>query len=759
MSIDLHEQTAPAVTAKPAPRAEASLRDARKRQRRLALLCSAFEESDAALLVMDPDGRVVHLNQGLTRMLGYTLDAVRGQVARDFLVGAGTDMQALQALRVLSSRPGGHRAELVVYTDAGRPLWVAALVNPVFDRRGRLLHLAAVLTDITDTKLHEVLQHKVLAAVVREQPMLEVMTMVCEEIERIAPEVVVSVLAVDEQHRLRPIASPSMPPSYALAIDGIEIGPAVGSCGTAAWLGEAVLACDIATDARWAPYKHAVLPLGLAACWSTPIRGKHGKVLGTFAFYFRTPREPSALHHRLVEVSTQLCALLLEREQTREHLHQLSYYDSLTGLPNRAMLQAKGERALHDAQRTGTPLTLVYIDVDRFKQVNDSHGHTVGDSLLREVARRLQALARETDIVGRLASDEFVLVLPQCGAEQAGAVIERIVAALALPFAVQGVTLHPAASLGVAVYPDDGSDIETLLRHADMAMVQAKQQARGSFRFFSAEMNRAAQERVALEAALREALQEGGLALHYQPQVNGAAAHQMLGVEALLRWHHPVLGHVPPLRFVALAEECGLIRELGTWVLGRACRQMADWRTQGVAVPRVAVNLSASHFQDACLPELVERTLKFYGLKPEQLTLEMTESVMLHDDPAVMATLRNIHAMGVRLSMDDFGTGYSSLSYLHRLPIDELKLDKSFVRDLEHSEPARALTSSVLRLGEGLHVDVVAEGVETAPQQAFLAERGCAVLQGYLFAKPMPPEAMAGWLADLARREPLSPPA
>ncbi|MEE7560357.1 bifunctional diguanylate cyclase/phosphodiesterase, partial [Xanthomonas sp. Kuri4-2] len=321
----------------------------------------------------------------------------------------------------------------------------------------------------------------------------------------------------------------------------------------------------------------------------------------------------------------------------------------------------------------------------------------------------------------RLAGDEFAVALPQCTVEQASAIAERLLGAIAIPLEVGAMTLHPGASVGVAVFPDDGRDVTLLLRHADLAMNRAKAGGGARFRFFSADMNQLAQERAALENELREAIRREQLHLHFQPQVHSQPPHALYGVEVLLRWEHPELGNISPARFLPLAEENGLMDRLSDWVLRTACAQLADWRARGVPVPHIAVNLSASNFEQPQLPDALQRLLQALGLQPRDLMLEMTESVMLSPQPAVLENLHAVCAAGIPLSLDDFGTGYSSLSHLHRLPIEELKLDMSFVRDLEHSEDARALTTSVLRIGETLRKRVVAEGVENDAQRRLLA--------------------------------------
>ena len=439
----------------------------------------------------------------------------------------------------------------------------------------------------------------------------------------------------------------------------------------------------------------------------------------------------------------------MEREHARKRIRQLAFYDGLTGLPNRSLLQARADQAIAFAARNDEQLAVLFIDLDRFKQVNDSLGHPAGDELLRSVAARLQHTLRASDIAGRLSGDEFVVVLSQCGADSATDTIERLQALLAEPITLAGKTLAISASIGVAMFPADGRDMETLLHRADMAMYQAKSSGRGCFSFFSIDLNKLAQERLALETALREALQAGDLRLHYQPQVE-LASGRLYGVEALARWTHAELGEISPARFIPLAEECGLIADLGRWALREACRQLAAWRAKGLHVPAVSVNLSPTSFHNLDLPRMIADTLERNALRPQDLTLELTESILLDTNPSTVKTIAEVHAHGVRLSVDDFGTGYSSLSYLRRLPVSELKLDRSFVADLEHDADARALSSAILGIGKSLHLTVVAEGVETPMQDLMLREQGYPAAQGFLFSRPLAPQDLERWLSEAA---------
>nr|WP_261794578.1 EAL domain-containing protein [Comamonas testosteroni] len=724
--------------------------------RRLSLVADA---TDTAVVISDSEARIVHVNAGFTRMLGWTAEEVVGKITIPLIAPQLSAEFLAQCQKELREGRSLAREEVVVGKQ-GQRYWAKVISNPIKDAHGGLRYTVSMFTDITSSKMHEALQHRVLEAMARERPLSEVLEMVCLEVERIAPEVTASILEVDEHGLLHPLAGPGLPTSYSQLLDGLPIGPKAGSCGTAAWRNAPVQVDDIATDPLWEDYKQLVLPLGYQACWSTPIRNSQGKPIGTFAFYYRAARKEASLdfHQQLVDACTHLCSLALEREHARARIRQLAFYDSLTGLPNRSLLLAKADQAIATASRNEQQLAVLFMDLDRFKQVNDSLGHMAGDELLRIVASRLQQVLGSSDIAGRLSGDEFVAVLTQCDGEQVASVIERLQDLVTTPLIVANTSLTISASIGISMFPADGRDMETLLQRADMAMYQAKSQGRGRFSFFSSEMNQLAQERLALETALRKALQRGGLHLHYQPQLD-LNSGELYGVEALARWSHPELGEISPARFIPLAEESGLIADLGRWALDEACEQLARWRTQGLNIPAVSVNLSPSSFHNLDLPRTIADTLKRNALQPENLTLELTESILLDTNPSTMKTIHEVHAHGVRLSMDDFGTGYSSLSYLRSLPVSELKLDRSFVADLEDNEAARALSSAILGIGQSLHLTVVAEGVETQMQNVLLREQGYPVAQGYLFARPLPPEGLAQWIKERQKAPPALAPA
>ncbi|MBT9441788.1 MAG: EAL domain-containing protein [Acidovorax sp.] len=710
-----------------------------------------MDASDNAIVMSNSTRHVVYVNEGFTRLFGFSPAEVLGKYLSDVLLGPHSDPGLLSEIRDGIDQQGGFHIETLLYSKAGQPRWVSMMINASNEASGGPGGSITVLTDITLTKMHEVLQKRVLEGMVNELPLADLMALVCREVERIAPEVTASILSVDELGLLHPLAAPGLPPAICQALDGVPIGPCAGSCGTAAFRRAPVVVTDITTDPLWADYRTLFEPSGMRACWSSPICDHAGKVIGTFAFYFREPRAPDALHHRLVDVCLHLCALAIERNATRQRIHQLAFFDELTGLPNRAMFRSSAERALASLRQEDHPGAVLFIDLDRFKQVNDTLGHAAGDALLCEVAKRLTQCLRARDLIGRLAGDEFVLLLSECSTGQVVQMAQSILQEMARPMDLHGQAHVCHASIGIAMFPDDGDAIDTLLRHADQAMVQAKSDHRHSLQLFSAEMNRRAQERAALERALRQALADRSLSLHYQPQVLSSAPGTLHGVEALARWQHPEWGMVPPSRFIPVAEEAGLIHELTLWLLDEACAQLSAWRAAGHSVPCVAVNLSGRSFHQAEFAQQVCDALERHGLRTNDVLLEITESVMMDARPVTLANIEALHHKGFKLSLDDFGTGYSSLSYLHRLPISELKLDMAFVQDLTTSPTARALTVSVLSIAHSLGMVVVAEGVETTGQQQWLQAHGCPVMQGYLFGRPMPPDELEAWLCAPAR--------
>jgi len=442
-----------------------------------------------------------------------------------------------------------------------------------------------------------------------------------------------------------------------------------------------------------------------------------------------------------------------ERKASEARIQQLAYHDPLTGLPNRALLLDRLDQALAEVERHERTLAVLYLDLDRFKLINDSRGHHVGDRLLEAAGARMRGLLRAEDTVARLGGDEFVVVLPDVQAARDPAqVAEKIISALAVPFDLGEHRLHVTASIGISVYPCDGRDRDALLRHADAALYQAKEQSRNTYRFFDAEINRQANQRLAIENGLRVALERGELTLHYQPLFDLRTLAQT-GVEALLRWRHPERGLIPSAEFIAIAEGSGLIVPIGRWVLSSACQQAATWRRQGLSCARIAVNISARQLRHDTLVAEIREALTKSGLDPADLDLEITESSVMHETLRAGQVLEEIDALGVQLTMDDFGTGYSSLSYLKRFPLDRIKIDKTFVRGVPADPDDVAIVQAIVAMAHQLRLKVVAEGVETAEQRAFLEDCGCDEIQGYLLGPPLPAEhfpALGGLVTERA---------
>ncbi len=431
------------------------------------------------------------------------------------------------------------------------------------------------------------------------------------------------------------------------------------------------------------------------------------------------------------------CRDISERKAAEESIAYMAHHDPLTGLLNRSSLTSRLEQALATAKRECHPLAVLFLDLDRFKATNDTLGHAIGDSLLIEVARRLNDCVRDSDIVTRLGGDEFVVILTSIeNAPAAARIAEKIQKSLAEICCIGEIRLHTTPSIGLSFFPTDGEDGDTLMKHADAAMYHAKSQGRNNIQFFSAELNRLAMRRMRMEHDMREALSANRFELHYQPQIDTLSG-DIVGVEALLRWRNSKDELVLPADFIAITEESGLILPLGEWVIDEACRQQRAWRNQGIATARMAINLSVMQLRSATLLDFVETSLKKHGVHGEELELEITESVVMDDPIACITKLKALRAMGIRLAIDDFGTGYSSLSHIKQMPINTLKIDRTFVRDIESDSDDVAICTATIALAHNLGLTVVAEGVETFAQRDLLASHGCDFLQGYLFSKPV----------------------
>jgi diguanylate cyclase (GGDEF)-like protein len=512
-----------------------------------------------------------------------------------------------------------------------------------------------------------------------------------------------------------------------------------------------VIVTDILADPLWVEYRELARPHGYRSCWSTPILSVRGETLGVFAMYSRTVRAPTSVESRLLEMAIHIAGIAIARRRAEERIQFMASHDELTGLPNRARFRTHLGEALQTAAQRRSWLCVAYIDFDNFKYVNDSLGHSAGDTLLKIMAKRMVAAVGPNDIVSRLGGDEFVVLLidPPRDSSEIGAVLHRVRSAVVAPVEVEGRNFRITSSFGAAIYPKDGGTTEALLANADAAMYSAKESGGDELVFYVPEINANLRERLSLLDDLRNADPSRDFVLHYQPQIN-LRSGEIFAVEALIRWRHPRLGLAPPAKFIPIAEESGLIVPIGDWALREACRQNKAWQDAGLPPIAVCVNVSARQFRENHIVSAVAQALAESALEPKYLELELTESLVMQDVDRAIETMKELRALGVRLSIDDFGTGYSSLSALKRFPVERLKIDRSFIRDLPDDEDDCAVASAIISLGQKLNLKVIAEGVETEAQIAFLRDNHCDELQGYHFSRPVAADAIPALLGRQA---------
>ncbi|MBB3329739.1 diguanylate cyclase (GGDEF)-like protein/PAS domain S-box-containing protein [Halomonas campaniensis] len=781
--------------------------------------------------------------------------------------------------------PGGTRLTLAAYPGPQHD-WLQAGLAPARISAGWLLlswllafslglsgQLMARSRALASARSQLEAQHAIQTMIACEAPLESTLAEISRMLERQLPGSLCSIMLASEDGRvLRLAAGGSLPAAYCEGIREIAIGPRAGACGSAAFLQAPVICDDLAQDRRWSGFHPLLREHGLAACWSCPVLGSDGRLLGTFATYYRQPGAPGSGEMALLEKAAGLVALAVERQQSRRSLRLLersvessingvvivdanrpdlpiiyvnaaferltgysrqeaqgrncrflqgentdpeaveairsrlarheevhvtlcnyhkdgtpfwndlyispvrdgrgevthfvgvqhdvsqhkSYeaklahhasHDALTGLGNRSLFE---DRLAHDAslaQRQRHRLAVLFIDLDGFKPINDALGHAVGDRVLIEVARRLEAAVRAGDTVARLGGDEFVLLLPGLlSEEQVLEVVERLMPLIAQPYCVDGQELYLTCSVGIALSEPEMADPQALLQQADMAMFQAKQQGRNTYQWFTRAITEKFGERVSMRNDLQEAIDTQAFQLYYQPLVDRDG--ELVAVEALLRWEHPRRGFVSPAVFIPLAESTGQIMPISRWVLERACRDMLALEQKGLGRVKVAVNLSPLQFHRPSFLATLRQTLQETGLPAEQLELELTEGILMDNTELAIDILHALRGMRVDVSIDDFGTGFSSLSYLRQLPISTVKIDRSFVRDVTRNPQDAAIVQGIISMAGHLGLRVVAEGIETREQRQQLADYGCDTFQGYLLARPMPLEDLALFLAS-----------
>ncbi len=541
--------------------------------------------------------------------------------------------------------------------------------------------------------------------------------------------------------------APSLPKEYCDDVNGLEYGPSVGSCGTSTYTGKRVLVENIEIDPKWTKIKHVALPHGMRSCWSEPIKNSSGEVLGAFGMYYNHPALPDEEESNDLKSAARLAGIIMEREQSQKRIRQLAYNDELTGLSSRAHFYQNLEELIKISDRHNRRFSLLYIDLDNFKDVNDSLGHDVGDLLLKEIANRLVKASRNIDYVARLSGDEFCILVNDIVDEYVAAnVAQRCLDAISKPIELSGRKFTPSCSIGIAYYPDDGENLSTLLKAADTSLYAAKEQGKNCYAFYRPEFTHKAEYRFQVEQYLREAIEKQQLSLVYQPQVD-ITSGEIIGVEALSRWHHPQLGQVSPIDFIATAERIGMIKPLTEWVLITACNQAIAWKKAGLPALRMAVNISPSHFLVRDIVLLIKRVINETGIIPAELELEITEGV-IQTEQQNLSIFQDLKDLGILLAIDDFGTGYSSFASLKHLTIDCLKVDKYFIDDILIDNETQLLIASMIEMGHNLGYEIIAEGVETQAQFDTLKELGCEMAQGYLLSKPVSPDKISKLLSS-----------
>ncbi len=598
----------------------------------------------------------------------------------------------------------------------------------------------ALLRQSSDLALHNQILKKVGSNTIDLHTLHALLAELIRGIEMQYPEMLCCVQLLNrETGQLHFGAAPSLPEFFHQAIDGLAIADGNGVCGTAAFRGERIIIEDILQSAYCADFVELSQLANLRSCWAQPIKNSQNDVLGVFIVYHRQPSIPTPTELVSIEQYANLVMLMIERYRDDTKIQQLAFYDPLTGLPNRRLMSERLRYGIELGRRENKRMALLMMDLDRFKAVNDNFGHLAGDELLQQVAKRIQKRLRDVDTVARLGGDEFIVLLKDIAhVDDAARIAEFIVNDLSQPFQlVQSDNVQIGASIGISLYPEHGEDPELLIDHADTALYHAKDAGRGRFAYFSEELTIAVRERIELETRLRRAVNNQELRLYYQPQVE-IATGKIIGAEALIRWLDPENGLIPPNCFIPLAEETGLIETIGEWVVYEACRQGKIWMDLGVTDLTLAVNVSPVQFQRCDLNELVMNALRDTGFPAEYLELELTESGLMENQEKVVGILNKLREQGIRLAIDDFGTGYSSLAYLKCFPLNVLKIDKSFIDDIPQLKDDMEITATIIAMGKILGFKVLAEGVETPEQLAFLEEKGCDIYQGYIKSKPLP---------------------
>ncbi|MES2073147.1 MAG: EAL domain-containing protein [Pseudomonadota bacterium] len=602
--------------------------------------------------------------------------------------------------------------------------------------------LFCVMRNVNSRKYTERLlegQNRLLQLIGSGEDLSSILEAVCQFVEKLNPHWRCGIqLLNDDQRSFSRLLGQNFPDILKPQLQGMAV-----SKGNGVWSEAVINAAPVwIEDIQAAPQMQFINDLenlsGFASCGAWPIMGKNGQLLGTFSLFFTIRARLSDEDMGLMGITTDIASIAIEDRRSEEKILQLAHYDDLTGLPNRFLYHQHLAKSLAHAERNRSQLAVFFVDLDRFKNINDTFGHDEGDAVLRNIARRFKSCLRESDTVARVGGDEFILLVDQYNDPMdLSDIAGKLLVESALPFDIRGQECQLSASIGIATYPADGKDAQTLLKNADIAMYRAKNRGKDNYQFYASEMNVHTVERLAFEARLRRALERREFVVYYQPKLD-IASGRIVGAEALVRWNHPERGILLPGEFITLAEEAGLIGRLGMLVLDIACRDVLAFRAVDKSFGRVAINLSGAQFNDANLLADVQSVVEFWRVSPESIEFEITESMVMHNREQAIVLMDGLKAAGFTLSIDDFGTGYSSLAYLKRFPVDSVKIDRSFIKDIPEDPNDTAIVLAIVAMAHTLGLKVIAEGVETATQLHTLADSSCDEYQGFYFSKAIP---------------------
>jgi diguanylate cyclase (GGDEF)-like protein/PAS domain S-box-containing protein len=704
-----------------------------------------FDFNDDACYALDVNGNFKLFNHAAVELTGYTEE----EALKMSMFTLFTDDYFEKSLKGFQKLIQGKQERIFtcITHKNGTKVDLDVTSIPIF-HQGQVYGIVGIARDITEKNKQETFlssQNQVLEMIATGSPFFYVLDKINNLVEELSKGVICSILLTNQDKTGLIIGSaPSLPPEYRNSFNEIAIGT---SLERELNIKDSSIS-DSCNASWWIHYRDMPMMHGMKACWSAPVFDNQEKLLAVFVSYFDENRAPTKAEKLIVEKAVYLTSLTIQHYYAEEKINYMAFHDDLTGLPNRRLFDERVNIAIKLYKKeTKRMFGLMYFDLDRFKQINESLGQNIGDLLLKEVANRLKDCMGGNNCVYRWGGDEFVLFLDDISKKEVERVAKELIDVLAKPFFIKSHEIYITPGIGISLYPPDGDNLDELLRKADSAMFQAKKQGRNTYQFFNPSLDLLTREKLDLENQLRKALVKKEFNLHYQPIID-LSTNKLSAVEALIRWNHTKRGNIPPDQFIPIAEETGMILTIGEWVLRTACTQMKEWLEAGLQVPTISVNISIRQFYQPNLVTIISQILAETGLNPSCLTIEITESMTM-DVEAATDVLYELKKLGVNISIDDFGTGYSSFSYLRKFPIDHLKIDKTFIRDIAKSKEDENIATSILLMAQKLGLKVIAEGVETNEQLGVLRENQCNKAQGFLFSKPVSSDDLKVLLTNL----------